>query len=273
MDLAAHVRNTGRFEDAEEAFSQVLDISEKAAHLYSFEMSTGNTLSHTGNPLKSNKGVSEKLLGLVSIQRNRGRWLPEWFAFHYLVGFRKFYFYAHMCTDNTHEVLQKLARKLSITAISIPNEMDRVQLAAYQHACDHYMNDVDWLAFIDGDEFLFPTRDDSMQQALSKYQDLPISAVGAFNINFGSNGHIKEPDGLITENFRRRAEDDFTSHRRVKSIVKGRQKISVTACSNVFNTPQGTIDEQGRPITCALDRKSTRLNSSHSDRSRMPSSA
>ncbi len=190
------------------------------------------------------------ILGLTTIQRNRGRWLAEWFAFHHMVGFNKFYFYAHMCTDNTFEILNILARKLEIVAITIPDVLNQVQLVAYQHACQNYMNDVDWMGFIDGDEFLFPTQCDSFHDALIPYNSQPISAIAVYNINFGNSGHITEPEGLITENFRRCVADpDFGTNRRVKSIVKGKQPVSITNCSNVFNTTQGTVDEQGRPVS------------------------
>lgn len=189
------------------------------------------------------------ILGLVSMQKNRGPWLVEWFAFHYMIGFRKFYYYAHQCEDNTAEILLKLQKRLDITAIAVNKEGDMLQLSAYQHACDNHMDEVDWMAFIDGDEFIFPTNANTMQEALWSYNYLPVSAVGAYNVNFGSAGHIQEPDGLIVENYTRRANiEGFLPHRRVKSIVKGRQKISVSACSNVFVTPLGTVDEQMRPI-------------------------
>ena len=188
-------------------------------------------------------------LGLVTIQRDRGRWLVEWIAFHYLVGFRKFYFYAHMCTDDTHGLLAKLSKKFDITALVIPPAQDRVQLTAYQHACDHYINDVDWMCFLDGDEFIFPTSNSTMQEALIEYDKAEISAIGVYNCNFGSAGHITEPNGLITENYRMRAHDQFMAQRRVKSLVKGRQPVSPSACSNIFITKYKTIDELMRPVT------------------------
>ena len=188
-------------------------------------------------------------LGVTTIQRDRGPWLVEWFAFHYLVGFRHFYFYAHMCTDNTLDILSVLARKLNIKAVLIEQQMDRVQLGAYQHACDTYMDEIDWMAFIDGDEFLFPTNCDSLTESLREYADKPISALGVFNVTFGSSGHIAEPEGLITDNYRRCSSSvDFMSNRRIKSIVKGGQKISTTNCSHIFNTTLGTFDESLRPL-------------------------
>jgi hypothetical protein len=189
-------------------------------------------------------------LGIVTIQRDRAPWLTEWFAFHYLVGFRKFYFYAHHCTDNTLAILVKLSEKLNIQSFVIPEKMDKVQLMAYQHACDNFMNDIDWMAFIDGDEFLFPTNTLTMQDALFEYQNRNVSAIGVFNIIFGSSGHISEPEGLITKNFRRCSlNPDLYANRHLKSIVKGHQSVQVSGCSHVFATPNGTIDELNRPIT------------------------
>jgi hypothetical protein len=188
-------------------------------------------------------------LGLATIQRNRGPWLVEWFAFHFLVGFRKFYFYAHLCTDNTHEILAKLAHRFDIQAFVLGAIRDKVQLAAYQHACDNHMSEVDWMCFLDGDEFIFPTQDNSLEEALKSYQESAISALGVYNCNFGSAGHIEEPVGLITENFRARAQPSFMAQRRVKSLVKGKQKVSSGSNSHLFQTPLGTVDELFRPIT------------------------
>jgi len=189
------------------------------------------------------------ILGLTTIQRNRGRWLAEWFAFHHMLGFNRFYFYAHMCTDNTFDVLAALSRKLDIKAVNIADSMDQVQLVAYQHSCQNYLNDVDWMAFIDGDEFLFPTACDSFTQALAPYEHQPVSALGVYNVSFGSNGHLTEPEGLITENFRRcNSNASFLANRRIKSIIKGKQQVSVTNNSHIFNTPQGTFDEDGRQV-------------------------
>lgn len=189
-------------------------------------------------------------LGLVTIQRNRGPWLVEWLAFHYLVGFRKFYFYAHLCDDETHTLLAKLGARFDLKSFFIDTAYDKVQLSAYQHACDNFANEVDWLAFIDGDEFLYPTTHATLQETLLPFaHDATISAIGVYNRNFGSSGHINEPLGLITENYRWRADADFMAQRRVKSFVKGRQKINTTNISNLFATSLGTVDELRRPVT------------------------
>lgn len=187
-------------------------------------------------------------LGLVSIQRNRGKYLLEWFAFHYVVGFRKFYYYAHMCDDGTHDILKFLQRKLDIQSFAIKDYPDQVQLMAYQHACDNFMNDVDWMAFIDGDEFMFSPSGLGLSDNLLRFNSLEVSAVGVYNLHFGSSGHIRDPEGLIIENFTRCAPFEQLMHRRIKSLVKGRQIVKTSLCGNYFLTNRPTVDEILRPI-------------------------
>ncbi len=171
-----------------------------------------------------------------------------------MMGVSKFFFYAHMCVDNTLEVLRHLKNKLDIEVVVIPDRMDRVQLSAWQHSCDHHLSKVDWMVFMDGDEFMFSPAHPNLLLALKEFDDEPLSAVAAYNVSFGSSGHIKEPTGNIIENFRLCTYDalKFPPNRNVKSFVKGRQKVRTTLCSNVFHTPLGTYDELMRPIAWGL---------------------
>jgi len=190
-------------------------------------------------------------LGICTIQRDRAPWIKEWVAFHYLVGFRKFYFFAHNCKDNTSEVLLDLQRKFDIQAFVIGADVERPQLKSYQYAYDNFAHEVDWMAFIDGDEFLFPTRAINMSEALEGYSYEKISALGVWWSCFGSSGHIQEPEGLVIENYRMRASQAFEANHHIKSIVLGRQmgRVHVAQNAHIFNTPFGTVDEQRRIIT------------------------
>src|SRR5689334_9972380 len=127
-------------------------------------------------------------LGLTTIQKNRGPWINEWIAFHNLVGFNKFYFYADECNDSTHKVLARLKKSFDITVFEkIPDKPSK-QLGAYNDAYAKYGSKLDWMAFIDGDEFLFPTKAGSMQEALQEFNDKNISALGIYWACFGSSG-------------------------------------------------------------------------------------
>lgn len=190
-------------------------------------------------------------LGICTIQRNRAPWILEWCAFHYLMGFRKFYFFMHRCTDNSEQILQHLQQKIDIKTFVLGEDVQRPQLQAYQYAYQQHGSEVDWMAFIDGDEFLFPTRANNLNDAITKIDDGAMSGIGAYWSCFGSSKFILEPQGLVTENYRYRAPDDFIENRHIKSIIRGGLGGAVSTAGNahLFVTPNGTCDEQRRPIT------------------------
>jgi len=185
-------------------------------------------------------------LGVTSIQRNRGKWIVEWLAFHMLMGFRHFYIYTHLCDDDTEAKLLKLARHYDIQVYRM-GQQALPQLTAYQHAYDTHGADMDWMAFIDGDEFLQPAEGMEIATALSGFDGAPLSALAAYWICYGSNGHLQDPDGLVVKDYPRHSRHDFAGNHHVKSIVRGRQQIQVRG-SHVFDTAHGTFDEQLRPV-------------------------
>lgn len=186
-------------------------------------------------------------LAITTIQRNRGKWIVEWLAFHMLVGFERFCVYAHKSTDDMTDKLVKLARHYDIRVHRL-DDQPQPQLLAYQHAYNAYAGDVDWMAFIDGDEFLQPAQGLSLAEPLAEFKDARLSALGAYWVCYGSNGHLADPDGLVLQDYPRHSARDFALNRHVKSIVRGGQEIVVRA-SHVFQTRDGTFDEQLRPIT------------------------
>lgn len=190
-------------------------------------------------------------LTICTIQRNRGPWLKEWIAFHYLMGFRVFYIYLHKCTDNSVDVILELSKSFDIKCFTIPDETIRPQLACYGHAYSEFGHESDWMAFIDGDEFLFPVKSESLSEVLLDFEYMKISAIGIRWSCFGSNSHIAEPNGLIIENYIRRPPLNFTNNSHIKSIVRGRQGRFCKPGNNshLFNTIDGTYDENMREIT------------------------
>lgn len=187
---------------------------------------------------------------IVSIQRNRARYLKEWVVFHHLIGIRKFYIFLHKCTDNSIEVLGELAQNYDIKFMTVSDDVAMPQLAVYKYAYKEFNHEVDWMAFIDGDEFLFSPKFENINEVLEEHSYTKTSALCAYWVCFGSSGHIDEPNGLITENFRYRGHLNMAANRHVKSIIKGRQGSLVDVCQNphIFFTPLGSYDEIGRLI-------------------------
>lgn len=190
-------------------------------------------------------------LGITSIQRDRSPWIKEWVAFHYLVGFREFYIYLHKCSDDTEKILIKLKKKFDIKIITVDPNLENPQLKCYYDSYVKFGDGVSWMAFIDADEFLFPTSSNSMEIELKKYLGEKISAIGVYWSCFGSSGYIEEPKGLIIENYKYRAADGYPNNRHIKSIVRGGlgKSVKPPRDPHFFNTPLGTFDENLRPIT------------------------
>lgn len=188
-------------------------------------------------------------LGITTIQRDRSPWIREWVVFHYLVGFRKFYIYLHNCSDDTEEILEELKKKIDINICIVSPNMKNPQLKCYQEAYNKFGSEVDWMAFIDCDEFLFPTSSESISNVLEMYSDKKFSALGVYWACFGSSGHIQEPSGLIIENYKYRAKDNYHNNRHIKSIVRGGIQAKVEPISpHLFLTPLGTYDENAKLI-------------------------
>lgn len=201
---------------------------------------------HTG--IDQASGEREMRLGITTIQKNRAPWLKEWVIFHRLVGFQTFYVFLHETTDESKKILDELSRFIDIRSYFIAKSAPLPQRAAYEYICAEHLHEMDWMAFLDGDEFLFTTNGKSLVDNLSIYSDMRISALGVYWRCFGSGGHISEPDGLLTENFLHRAPDDFSVNRHVKSLVRGGSGSRFGANPHVFQTPRGTFDSQLRPI-------------------------
>lgn len=193
-------------------------------------------------------------IALCTIQRNRARWLQEWFAFHRHFGVDHFYFFAHKCTDDTDHKILELQKDFDIRAFKIADDTERPQLAAYKWAYENFNHEFDWIGFIDGDEFLFPTDLTSLKSNLAPFDYQNISGLGIYWRCFGSSGHQAEPQGWITENYLHRAPDDFPSNRHIKSLVRGRQgpHFDIISNAHLFKTIKGTVDEQLRPIHYGL---------------------
>lgn len=199
-------------------------------------------------------GQGAKLkLGLTAILCDRGPYINEWVAFHYLVGFRKFYLYTHRCKDNTIEAINELKKHFDIKSFNVSESAKFPQFESYRHSYLQHNHEVDWMAFIDGDEFLFSPNSIDLQTQLEKFSYERLSALGVYWACYGSSNHIKEPAGLIIENFTHRAELEFPKNKHIKSLVIGHQGATVKINNaHYFETQYGTFDELMRPISWGL---------------------
>jgi hypothetical protein len=148
--------------------------------------------------------------------RNEATYLREWIEFHRLVGVSRFYLYSHWSTDEYQRVL---APYIAEGIVRLHRWWGyRAHPGVRRHCLRTYSDDARWIAFLDADEFLFPTMGDSLPAELTSYSDHP-GVVVHWQV-FGSSKHKSRPPGLVIENYLHRASDDRAINHHVKSIVQ-----------------------------------------------------
>jgi len=104
----------------------------------------------------------------------------------------------------------------------------KVQIHAYNVACNLCKKSSRWLALIDADEFIVPVEADNLPQILKDYENYP--ALGVNWILYGPSGHDVAPTGLVCENYKMTfADRNNELNCRIKSIVNPRLVRSVVS--------------------------------------------
>jgi hypothetical protein len=156
-------------------------------------------------PPISAAAVRDGYLSVVVIAKDEATYLTEWIEFHQLVGVEHIYLYDNGSIDDTRAILAPYERSGLVTYLPWTCFDSNVapQRQAYAHALCNFGSLWRWMAFIDIDEFIFPLRDDRLQNALRVYEDLPALALHWHM--FGTSGHKTRPRGLVIENYTSRA--------------------------------------------------------------------
>jgi hypothetical protein len=194
-------------------------------------------------------------LAISLIVRNEERHVREWAEFHARAGVRRFVVYDNGCTDATMPILSET---LGDALIVVPWRQvlsDAVlgreihnQVLAYAHAASNFGGAFRWMAFIDVDEFLIPTRADSLPEALAELD-------GCVNVSlpwhmFGHSGHETPPKAGVLRSYTRRAADPMSDARGVRAF-----KCLVDPCAlrtvgvHRMDTGDGTTcNDRGRRV-------------------------
>ncbi len=159
----------------------------------------------------------------AGIAKNEGSYIKEWIEYHKLVGVEKFIIYDNGSTDNMKEVLQPYIESGQVEYVYFPGRAK--QLDAYYDALKRYKNQTKLMGFIDLDEFVLPVAEDkTIAQTIQEIIEENQNAAGVA-INwciYGSSGHQKRPEGLVMENYLRRADYSDENNRCIKTIVNPR---------------------------------------------------
>ena len=174
--------------------------------------------------------------------KNAARFLPEWIEFHQIVGFEHFYLYNNNSTDDYLQALIAYRHEGVVTLYEWPDTPAFPK--SDEHCIAHHQHEARWIAFIDDDEFLFPSRGQDVRKVLRRYEDYPALAVHW--LMFGSSGHLNRPEGLVIENYLHRQDGVSPA---IKSIVNPR-RVAASANPHHWLYKHGDIasDENEQPV-------------------------
>lgn len=186
---------------------------------------------------------------VVAIVKNERQYLPEWIAYHRMIGFEHFYIADHGSTDDSDLLLAKWQRQGLVTACKWEPE-ERAQVLWYQHVLERYGQEATYMAFLDVDEFLVHPHCDRPLEWLAP--TLASPDVGAVAINwriFGSsNMRFRQPGGVL-ERFSMASEATRVVNCHVKSIVKPSLVSSMTAHTAALKPGYRYLTADGQEAT------------------------
>lgn len=140
--------------------------------------------------------------------------IKEWAAHHLLIGFDHIIIFDHKSLEPLSNVFHNFDKRV----ITIPyNRENPVKLKLMNKAI--YMAKrlkVDWFIYLDADEFIIlNNKFKGIKELLNKYKDAESLALNW--LMFGTNNLIKEPEGLILDNY---TKSDLIIDKHVKSFVR-----------------------------------------------------
>ena len=150
-------------------------------------------------------------LAIVAILKNEGHYLKEWLDYHLLAGVGHFYLYDNDSTDNQAEVAKPYVDAGLVDYFRAPGKL--MQHYAYNDAVKRFKFQCRYMAFIDGDEFIYPKSERSIPEVIDEIFAFDKHVAGAA-INwqiFGSNGQeTADYSRGVLERFTRRAPKDWS---------------------------------------------------------------
>ena len=168
----------------------------------------------------------DDFIAIVAILKNEDRFVDEWIAYHRLLGADHFVLYDDDPRQHLRNLLRKHERYVTVFDRSEPYDLGTArnrQLRAYEHAIRH--TKCQWVAFIDGDEFIVLRKHETLRQFLANFGN--AEAVILTWHMFGHSGYYDDPTDLITSVLTKR---QARPGKMMKSIVR---REAVTAIWSV----------------------------------------
>jgi len=177
---------------------------------------------------------------LVGIAKDEGSAIFEWILYHSFMGFDSVVVYNNNSTDNTVEQVELAGRFADVSWVDWPQYPGQIQ--AYNDAIARLDSTYDVFCMLDVDEFFVPVQRDSIKEVIALTEKCPFIALNW--VMYGSSGHVKRPEGLVTESYTWRAKQANTV---IKTITRPRGTGAVFVNPHRMD-PADYADASGNPI-------------------------
>lgn len=196
---------------------------------------------------KDNKIKYSNELSVVAIAKNEGEYIMEWVRYHLVAGIEKIYLYDNESNDGLKDILSKFIEDGTVVYNYFPGK--NKQLEAYNHAINKYKNSSRYMAFIDVDEFIVPTKNEKLIETVNRIMKLQPNA-GGIGVNwalYGSSGYEKKQEKPLTQTFLKRADDFAWPNFHVKTICNPRLvRDYVSPHFPIYRLGAWSIDSKGK---------------------------
>ncbi|MDD5271544.1 MAG: Stf0 family sulfotransferase [Methylovulum sp.] len=154
---------------------------------------------------------------IVAQARGEEYIVNQWIAYHLMIGFDKIFLFDHLSDPPLSDVVDKAfedkveLRRVTKDAV--------IQRAVYDYAFRQLCNDMDWIAFIDLDEFIVLKNHGNIKDFLAQFP----ADTGCVLLHwecFTSQGYENNPDGCIFDNYTQSIDYKAPQNTTVKSIAR-----------------------------------------------------
>ncbi|HRD54971.1 MAG TPA: glycosyltransferase family 2 protein [Parachlamydiaceae bacterium] len=146
--------------------------------------------------------------------------MKEWAAHHLLLGFDFVYIFDHKSDKPLVEEFENFDARVTIERCEWDNP---VKIPLMTHAVDLAKNlNASWMLYLDADEFLVLNDFTHVQELLDAFSH--ADSIGINWLFFGSNYHVKEPKGLIIDNYTR---SELLLNHHIKTFVRPLEAVRI----------------------------------------------
>ncbi|MFM4963872.1 glycosyltransferase family 2 protein [Aeromonas bivalvium] len=164
-------------------------------------------------------------LCIATMMKNEADALIEWVCYHLAIGVDSFIVANNESSDATEEILILLSEFCDLKYFNFETPKNsRPQLPAFNYMLDKYKQDHDLMAFIDADEFLYPTNGNKKLNEImtSTFSNNDVGALAINWCNYGSSGATFKEDGLVIERFTQHSLHTFPANHHYKTIFRAK---------------------------------------------------